>query len=226
MHDKPPSRHLPMEGRPVAAVRVDDPHLRGWRCVARDKSGQSPACVTFVQQIAAHDQVILPCDGEGPGNIFPDWLRAGSTPVCVPILHRWQIVQSQVLPQKAFRQGMAIACGDIGASPMADKARQGEAATDLEDPFTRAHRTKRDTRCQEQTGRPQLTEQRPRGRGDAQAIRLPKRVVELLAVQQRADDQIIDTGNRNVLLFGLVAQHRLVRATRCKGWQARISRLV
>jgi hypothetical protein len=100
---------------------------------------------------------------------------------------------------------VAIASGDIGAAAMADEARQGEPATDLQDPLAGADRPEREARRQVRTGGPQQTEQRPSGGRDAHALRFAERIGILLTIGERTNDEIVNAGDGDPLLLGPVA---------------------
>jgi len=204
-------QHLPVERRPIAAVRVDDPHLSCGRRVVRDESGESRVCIALVQQVAADDQIVLPSDNAKRRRALPPRRRFRDAPVTVPIFHRRQIVQTQVFPEETLRQRMAVAGRDVGTPTMADEAREGEPATDLQDPLAGADRPERQARRQVRTGRPKQTEQGPRSGRDAHAIGFAERIGKLLTIGERANDEIVNAGDGDALLLGPVARCRRVR---------------
>jgi hypothetical protein len=112
---------------------------------------------------------------------------------------------------------VTVAGGDVGTTAMADQARKGEPATDLEDPFAGADRPERHVRRQVRTGRPQQTEQGPRSGGDAHALRFSERIGKLLPIEKRANDEIVNARDGDPLLLGPVAGCRRVRGVRIGG---------
>jgi hypothetical protein len=57
-----------------------------------------------------------------------------------------------------------------------------------------------------ETGGPQHTEKRPDGRGDAEPLRVTVGIVELRAIEQRTDQQIVEPGDRDAFLLGGVTR--------------------
>ena len=175
--------------------------------MARNEAGEGRAFIGLVEQVAADDQIVLAAHDANRRHACPIRRQVRHGPVTVPVLHRRQIVQTQVLLEKALRQRMAIAGGDVGAPAMADEARQREPATNLQNPLAAGYRPERDARRELRTGRPQQAEQRPRRGGDAQALRFPERIEELPTIGERADDEIVDAGDGDAVLPGPVAGH-------------------
>src|SRR5690606_28471438 len=62
---------------------------------------------------------------------------------------------------------------------------------------------------QQLPGRPQLAEQRPLRRGDAQALAVPVRTPELLAIGEHAQAVVV-AADGDVFLAGFVARHVLL----------------
>jgi ABC-type glutathione transport system ATPase component len=87
---------------------------------------------------------------------------------------------------------MTVARRHVGAAAVADEARQGEAAADLEDPLAGRHRPRAEAGREPRARRPEQAEHRPRRRRDADPLGRAVVVGELLAVEQRADDEIVD----------------------------------
>lgn len=101
---------------------------------------------------------------------------------------------------------MAVACGHVGAAPVSDQAGQGQAAADFQNMLQRIDRSERNPLGQARTRGPQQAKEWPGGRRNAKMQGHAQGVVKLLFVQQRADDQVIDTVNVEILLLGLVAK--------------------
>src|SRR5204863_7996346 len=102
----------------------------------------------------------------------------------------------------------------VGAAAMSDEAREGEAAADLENLFARRHRPRAEARREQRARRPEQSEQGPRGRRDAEPLGSAVAIGELVPVEQRAHDEVVDAGDRYPLLLGPVAWHRGARG----GW--------
>ena len=170
-----------------------------------DEARQRPACIPLVKQVAADDEI------EAARRRAVCAIVASRIPVAVQVFHRRQAVQAQVLGQEDLRQRMAVARGDIGAAAMAHEARQGEPAADLENPLARRDRARAQPRREQRARRPEQAEQGPRRRRDAELFGSAFVVGELLAVEQRADDEVVDAGDRDPFLLGPVAGHRGTR---------------
>jgi hypothetical protein len=194
---------MAIEGWPITSVGIDDPDFSGSGSVMCDESGKRCACVAVVQEVTADDQVVLALNVPGRQAVFP--CRRRGAPETVSIFHWRQIVQAQILPEKAFRQRMAIARGDIGTPTMTDEAREGEPAADFQNSLPGAYEPERHARRQVRARGPQHAEQWPLRRRNAHTLCFPERIEELLTIEERANDQIVDARNGDALLLGLIA---------------------
>jgi hypothetical protein len=123
------------------------------------------------------------------------------------IVHRHQAVQAQVGAQEARGERVAVAAGDIGAAAVADQAGQRQAAADLEDAFTGTHVSQREPRRQRQPRRPGQAEQRPGGGRDSDPACVVVRIVELPAIDEGSDEQVVNAVDRDASLVSGVAGH-------------------
>jgi hypothetical protein len=100
---------------------------------------------------------------------------------------------------------MMVRREDIGAAILQHEARETEPTTDLENALARdripAHRF-----GQHAAGRPDLAEQAPLRRRDADAFRVAIRIGELLKIAQRADAEIVSAEAQDEQASG-VARH-------------------
>ena len=158
--------------------------------------------VALVEQVAADDEVEAVRRGCGRGR---------RVPVAVQVFHRRQSVQAQVIGKKVLRQRMAVARRHVGAAAVADEAREGQAAADLEDALAGRDRPGGEPRRELRARRPEQAEQRPRRRRDAEPLGGAVAIGVLLAVEQRADDEVVDPGDRDPFLLGQIAGHRGAR---------------
>jgi len=140
--------HAVAKGGAVAAVGVDDPHLRPHRGVAADEAGQMLAGTAVVQHVAAHDQP------EAALHLVRQW-HGGTGPVTLPVLQSGQRVQPGVFQQKGAGQRVAVAGRHVGPAPVAHQAGQAQAAADFEDALAHGHWAQREVRGQVQARRPQ-----------------------------------------------------------------------
>src|SRR5450432_968380 len=170
--DEARAGHAPVEGRAIATVRVDDPHLAFGLRMTIHEPRQIALDIALVQQVAADDHVV----SVGVGGAL-------DRPVAVQVLHRLEAVQAQVLAQEERRQRMPVACRHVGAGAMADEARDSEPAADLEDALAPTHRPLGQPRREPQLGRPDQAEERPAGRRDAHLLGDAVVVGELLAIE-------------------------------------------
>ncbi|MFM9887497.1 MAG: hypothetical protein ACKVQT_31110, partial [Burkholderiales bacterium] len=113
---------------------------------------------------------------------------------------------AEPLGQSVIVENRPGAATIIGAAPMSDKARKREPATDLQDVLIGANTSARHAGGQMGTRRPQQTEQGPRRGRDSKAVRIAVRIGELQPVEQRADDQIINALDSNLLQLCFVVR--------------------
>jgi len=125
----------------------------------------------------------------------------------VAVLHGFEAVQREVVGEEFAGQRMAVAGGDVVAAAMCRQTRQPEPAADLEDAFAGAARSRRQPGRELRARGPGQAEQRPCGRGDAEALRHAERVGELLAIEKGADEEIVGARDLDAFLLGAVAGH-------------------
>ena len=172
------------------------------------------ADIALVEHVAADDQVEAAA-GDGAGDALVGIVgidRRG--PVAVQVLHRHEAVQAQVVAEEAGGQRMAVARRDVGAAPV---ARPGWRAPGR----SRSRGSSRPESpaaapAARRAARPRATASRTAAsrRRDAEPLGGAVGVGELLAIEQRADDEVVDAGDRDPFLLGPIAWHRAARARR------------
>src|SRR5690554_2794129 len=109
--------------------------------------------------------------------------RRGFVPGQVIVVKRLKLIQRGVVIQKALHQRVVVAGGDVGAPLLKHQAGQTQTATDFQNLATGDIHPMNGL-GQGPTSRPELTEQRPGGRGNSGTLSVAFRIRELLMVQQ------------------------------------------
>jgi hypothetical protein len=188
--------HAAFEGNAIAAIGIDDQHLRGTLSVALDEGGQLSGLVRFVEQVAANDQ------------IEAAQRQILGFPVSRAIGHGRQVVEQQVGAQEIRSQWMPIAGGDLSATAMHHHAGQRQTAADFQNPVSTEipglHQVG-EFLC----GRPDQAEESPTCGGYSSGGGAAQWVGVLLVVEQGANRKGHPAGDGDLLERHRIAGHRL-----------------